>query len=94
MGRKIASLTAAGLACLAAPGIAFAATEFVDGGEWDHGSTGGRVWSNYQHFEVRHGSSVQGLYFDDSGCQAPGVPARASAPAIPGIADGAYYRHC
>ncbi|WP_420830320.1 lactococcin 972 family bacteriocin [Corynebacterium uropygiale] len=79
--------------CLVGAGVASA--EAVAGGEWDHGNSGGRVWSNFFHPTAAHGSSVQGHQYVDSGCVAPNVWARAQSHSkyLPG-ADGAYYRFC
>lgn len=90
---KIAVLASATL-LLASAGVAIA--EPRDGGEWDHGNSGGRVWSNYWHPKAAHGASVQGHTYVDSGCVAPGLWARAQAKSkwTPWATDGAYYRFC
>lgn len=41
------------------------------GGQWDHGASAGRTWSNFLH-EKPHSASVQGHQFVDSGCVAGG----------------------
>lgn len=70
--------TVAAFAVLAA-GAGSAAAVPTDGGDWDHGSSGGRVWSNFWHPSAWHGASVQGKTFVDSGCKAPDIWARAQA---------------
>lgn len=77
-------------------GVGIASAEPRDGGDWDHGASGGRVWSNYWHPNVNHGASVQGRDFIDSGCVGPNIWARAEARTkiTPWSADGAYYRFC
>ncbi|WP_448854191.1 lactococcin 972 family bacteriocin [Corynebacterium frankenforstense] len=79
---------------IAGAGIAVAVP--ADGGDWDHGNSGERVWSNYWHPNVTHGSSVQGHEYVDSGCVAPNIWARAQAHSkyVPWGRDGAYYRFC
>ncbi|AWB83463.1 lactococcin 972 family bacteriocin [Corynebacterium liangguodongii] len=88
-------IATAGVAILLSmAGMAAAVAEPKDGGDWDHGSSGGRVWSNYWHPSVNHGASVQGLRYVDSGCQPAGTWARAQAPSNPIWSDGSYYRFC
>jgi hypothetical protein len=65
-----------------------------DGGDWVQGTSAGRVWSNYWHPGVFHGSSVQGWRYVDSGCQAPNVWARATTATSPFRASGTFYRFC
>lgn len=84
----------AGTLALAGVGVAGAVTDFVDGGQWDHGNDGGRVFSNYHHPAVNHGSSVQGHEFVDSGCQPANEWARAQAKSKFVGTDGSYYRFC
>ncbi|PZR03336.1 MAG: lactococcin 972 family bacteriocin [Corynebacterium kroppenstedtii] len=76
--------------------VGTAMAEPRDGGDWDHRNSGGRVWSNYWHPSVNHGSSVQGHEYVDSGCQPRGVWARAQTHSKwnPFGKDGSYYRFC
>lgn len=93
MRKKLAVTSAIAVAFLGS-GVAFA--EPRDGGDWDHGVSGGRVWSNYWHPGVNHGASVQGHEYVDSGCQVANVWARAQAKEkiSPWGRDGSYYRFC
>ncbi|WP_239647420.1 lactococcin 972 family bacteriocin [Nocardiopsis baichengensis] len=89
----VAALAAAGIAG-GAVGVASAAADNVGGGAWDHGTANGRVYSNYYHGSVCHGSSVQGEYYNSSGDTRAGVTARASAPDRPWpIIDKSYWRN-
>lgn len=91
---KTKKLLCVGAAAVALSGISVAAAETRDGGQWDHGSSGGRVWSHYWHPGIIHATSVDGHEFVDSGCQAPGLWARAQAKSKWFGTDGAYYRFC
>lgn len=95
---KSKKLFASGMVALLIAGASAGAAvaEPRDGGDWDHGSSGGRVWSNYWHPTNAHGSSVQGHTFVDSGCVGADVWARAQAKSkfLPWGVDGAYYRFC
>jgi hypothetical protein len=43
----------------AAGGVANATVVSAEGGSWDYGTGGGKVWSNYYHPDVTHKSSVK-----------------------------------
>lgn len=92
IGKKVAAIAAS----VVVLGVGVASAEHAAGGEWEHGNSGGRVWSNYWHPQFNHGSSVQGHEYVDSGCQGPGVWSRAQTHTkyIPWAKDGAYYRFC
>ncbi|MGV0342034.1 lactococcin 972 family bacteriocin [Corynebacterium mastitidis] len=98
MHKKITrGLTATALSgALVAGGAAAALATVVnvDGGTWNYGVEGGRVWSDYHHPGLSHGSSVEGAHRADSGCQNPDVWAKASAPSRWYAADKSYYRIC
>lgn len=76
--------------------VGVAMGEAKDGGQWHHGNSGGRVWSNYWHPKVKHGSSVQGRTYVDSGCVSPNIWSRAQTKSkiTPWGVDGSYYRFC
>lgn len=92
--KKIAVAVMVGAGLITGAGIAGAITEIRDGGEWDHGVSGGQVWSNYLHNTVSHGASVSGHTFADSGCKPPTDWARAHAQTKFIGVNGAYYRFC
>ncbi len=48
-----------------------------DGGIWNRGIGRTTVWSHYKHNKKRHGSSVKGKRFVDSGCVAKKKVSRA-----------------
>ncbi|WP_083987644.1 lactococcin 972 family bacteriocin [Corynebacterium mustelae] len=76
--------------------IGVASAEPRDGGWWDHGNSGGRVWSNYWHPDWNHGASVSGHTSVDSGCVSPNQWAHAQTRSkwLPWSIDGSYYRFC
>ena len=92
--KSLASAAAAFVLGAGALGGTALAGELVDGGMWEHGKGGGRVWSNYHHPSVNHGSSVNGHQYVDSGCQPANTWARAQASSRWLGADGVYYRLC
>ncbi|RKS10276.1 lactococcin 972 family bacteriocin [Nocardiopsis sp. Huas11] len=53
------ALLAGGLVAGAA-GTASAVVEYVGGGVWDHGIVNSRVYSNYYHSSICHGSTAVG----------------------------------
>lgn len=92
--RSLASAAATLVLGASALGGTALAAELVDGGTWEHGNGGGRVWSNYHHPELSHGSSVNGHEYVDSGCQPADTWSYAKAKSKFIGADGAYYRTC
>ena len=78
--KKAAAAIGASLIALSAVTAmpADAKIDYVGGGTWDHGVGWTKVWSNYKHNKKRHGSSVKGTRFVDSGCVAKGKWSRAS----------------
>ncbi|WP_211351843.1 lactococcin 972 family bacteriocin [Haloactinospora alba] len=83
---------------LAPAGAALADTDYVGGGTWEHGTTGGSgggtVYSNYHHSSEAHGSSVKNCdgVVDRSPTVSPGSWSNAQANAIKNCADQAYWR--
>ena len=79
--------------CLSMGTLVAAATTFsVGGGTWSYG-VGSTVWSNYHHPSKIHGSSVvngNGVTDTDYNRQ-PGETSHASATAVDGKTDHAYY---
>ena len=77
--KKAAAAIGASLIALSAVTAmpADAKIDYVDGGTWDHGVSWTKVWSNYKHNKKRHGSSVKGKRFVDSGCVGKGKTSRA-----------------
>ncbi|MCY9787584.1 lactococcin 972 family bacteriocin [Nocardiopsis sp. EMB25] len=71
-------LLTSGLA-LGAAGIAAADVDYVGGGTWYHGITETRVYSNYYHGSVCHGSTAVGTTVVRDSAPAGGT-SRASAP--------------
>lgn len=94
--KKVAVTFAAGAFALLGAGTGVALADDVDGGIWNHGNSGGRVWSNFWHPTDNHGSSVQGHEYVDSGCQGADTWARAQTHSkwLPWGIDGSYYRFC
>ncbi|WP_071622967.1 lactococcin 972 family bacteriocin [Nocardiopsis dassonvillei] len=78
---KRAAFTAllAGTLATAAAAPAAAYIEYVGGGKWDHGMTSSRVFSNYDHPTVCHGSTAVGTYTSRDSAPA-GSWSYASAP--------------
>lgn len=83
---------------LAPAGAALADTDYVGGGKWEHGTTGGNgggtVYSNYYHGGASHGSSVENCdgVVDRSPTVGGGSWSNASTYAVPNCADQAYWR--
>lgn len=92
--KKVAAVMGATLISIASLNAFPSFAEPRDGGDWQHGASGGRVWSNYWHTRFVHGSSVQGRDYVDSGCVAPNVWSRANARSRTFGSDGAWYRFC
>lgn len=70
-----------------------AATEYVDGGEWNHGVGGGQVWSNYLHHQTNHYTTAVGKTKNSSNCALPGSWARVSVEKAMWN-NQAYYHFC
>lgn len=62
-------------------GQAATVSEDYQGGEWTHGSSGGMVWSQYEHPDHWHYVWVQGQELATSPCVAPGEIARVTTEA-------------
>ncbi|EPY2275055.1 lactococcin 972 family bacteriocin [Clostridium sporogenes] len=72
INKKIASIALL-ISILGSTTTAFA-YQYVGGGQWDHGITYAKVWSNYYHSSAVHGSTAgnkNGKYF--SGWKSPGA---------------------
>lgn len=80
MKKVITSLVLGGVVSVSGLTTAFATTEYVDGGRWEHSVTLKEVHSDYYHLSRTHKSSVQGTRFDTSDWKARGYPAKAVAP--------------
>ncbi|KQB84203.1 lactococcin 972 family bacteriocin [Corynebacterium oculi] len=92
--RGLAATALSGALVAGGAAAALAVQVNVDGGTWNYGTGGGKVWSNYHHPTKRHGSSVQGKHYADSGCVNAGQWSYASAPDRSFRADHSYYRFC
>ncbi|MEE2038828.1 lactococcin 972 family bacteriocin [Nocardiopsis sp. CT-R113] len=74
-------------------GAAGAAISYVGGGTWYHGLTTGRVYSDYFHATLCHGSTAVGTYTVTSAAMLPGKTSEASAPRAVNNNE-TYWRHC
>ncbi|WP_018118431.1 lactococcin 972 family bacteriocin [Corynebacterium mastitidis] len=92
--RGLAATALSGALVAGGAAAALATQVNVDGGTWNYGVEGGKVWSNYYHGARSHGSSVQGKHYADSGCVGADQWSYASAPDRFGRADHSYYRFC
>ncbi|GAA1440475.1 lactococcin 972 family bacteriocin [Nocardiopsis tropica] len=91
--RAAASLVLAAGLTAATAGVADAAISYVGGGTWYHGLTTGRVYSNYFHATLCHGSTAVGTYTVTSAAMLPGKTSEASAPRAVNHNE-TYWRHC
>ncbi|MDN4865849.1 lactococcin 972 family bacteriocin [Priestia megaterium] len=80
MKKVITSLVLGGVVSVSGLTTAFATTEYVAGGRWEHSVTTKEVHSDYYHLSKAHKSSVQGTKFDTSGWKSRGYPAKSVAP--------------
>ncbi|MGH3807524.1 MAG: lactococcin 972 family bacteriocin [Pseudonocardiaceae bacterium] len=92
--RKLVTALAAGAMVLGFASPALATVAEVEGGTWDYGVGGGKVWSYYYHGSSCHKSSVQGQQYVSSGKTPAGVWARASVPDRWYTVDYSYYATC
>ncbi|MDH2456677.1 lactococcin 972 family bacteriocin [Corynebacterium bovis] len=74
---------------------AAAAVQYVGGGTWEYGTGGGKVYSDYYHAAVKHGSSVRGKSgLVQSPCVSPGEWARVSDNTKFFGRNESFWRHC
>ncbi|WP_368411490.1 lactococcin 972 family bacteriocin [Corynebacterium sp.] len=95
MTRKVLAAGVASLALLGGAGVAAAEISHVGGGVWNHGVsyTIKRVWSNYQHHGVPHGSTACNAKACDRSPTVPkGVESKAGIRATLG-GNATYWRH-
>lgn len=94
MGKKLRSTVACMIAAgaIGVAGPALAEVSYPSGGTWSHGTGDGEVWSDYYHPNRCHGSSVQGVWFDEDYASA-GYWSTASADDSWGV-DEAWYKFC
>ncbi|AWR33189.1 lactococcin 972 family bacteriocin [Staphylococcus aureus] len=59
--------------------VAYASTEYAEGGTWSHGVGSKYVWSYYYHAHKGHGATAIGKYRSFSGYTRASVKAKASA---------------
>ena len=89
MKRKMIGLTLLLTLAAAAPAMA----EAAGGGQWDHGTNTGSVYSNYVHPTNIHCSSVRGTEYNFSGAKVAHVESKASAPRAWLTTNEAYYNN-
>lgn len=85
-----AAVTVAGIILAAGP--AYATIDYVGGGTWDHGFSGGYVYSDYYHGTYCHGSTAIGVYAKRSPATRKGYWSEAKAPEA-SFNNETYWRH-